>query len=76
VPATVLNLGSEWITPQRALTATVQAGGVQTVVPARITALAPGEEAPRGGRRSQRREEGPTAEPRRQAPRRGPRQSP
>jgi alpha-L-fucosidase len=45
VQATVVNLGDQWITSRQALTVTVQADGVRTVVPARITELAPGEEA-------------------------------
>jgi alpha-L-fucosidase len=45
VDATIVNLGTEWITRSRPLTVTVQADGVRTVVPARVTLLAPGEEA-------------------------------
>jgi alpha-L-fucosidase len=45
VDVTVVNLGTGWITSGRALTVTVAGAGVRTVVPARVSRLAPGEEA-------------------------------
>ncbi|MEN3306509.1 MAG: alpha-L-fucosidase [Micromonosporaceae bacterium] len=45
VRATVLNVGSEWITSRHPLTVSVSGPGVRTVVPAVIRTLAPGEQA-------------------------------
>ena len=45
VDATVVNVGSEWVTSGHPLTVTVAAAGVRTVVPAVIDTLAPGEQA-------------------------------
>ena len=44
VDATVVNVGSQWITSRRPLTVNVAADGVRTVVPAVIETLAPGEQ--------------------------------
>jgi alpha-L-fucosidase len=45
VQVALTNLGTKWISPDRALTVQVRAAGVRTVAPARITRLAPGEQA-------------------------------
>lgn len=46
VDATVENVGSEWITPQHAVTVSAEAGTSTTAMPTEITALGPGEETP------------------------------
>jgi alpha-L-fucosidase len=45
VEATVVNAGKQWFTPKHPATVSVHAHGVRTVKPARITELAPGEQA-------------------------------
>ena len=45
VDVSVLNVGTEWVTERSPLTVTVSAAGVDTVVPASIRVLAPGQEA-------------------------------
>ncbi|MFC0438965.1 alpha-L-fucosidase [Kutzneria buriramensis] len=45
VEATVVNLGTEWITPQDQLTISVTVPGGRTVTPATVAWLAPGDEA-------------------------------
>jgi alpha-L-fucosidase len=45
VDVSVLNVGTEWVTERSPLTVTVSAVGVDTVVPATVRVLAPGQEA-------------------------------
>jgi alpha-L-fucosidase len=45
VEVSLLNIGTEWVTPGNRITVSVDAPGVRTVAPAMATYLAPGEEA-------------------------------